>query len=56
MHNEHHLPGEENEGAACEPPAPFCVLPNPLITVLRQSYQRGILTGSSLAHEALPTS
>lgn len=58
VHDKHHLPGEENDSAACEPPAPFWVLPNPLAKVLCQSYQReeSSQTASSLHHEALPAS
>lgn len=59
MHDEHHFPGEENEGVACDPYLfPPRAKSNPLITVRSQSCPRveSSQPASSLVHETLPPS
>lgn len=59
VHDEHHLPGEENEGVACDPYLfPPRAKSNPLITVRFQSCPRveSSQPASSLVHETLPPS
>lgn len=62
VHDKHHLPGEENKDAACEPPplplASPRIKPNPLAVVHPQSYPRvkSSCPASSLVREAPPPS